>query len=897
MPRWLAGVIGLLIAASADAQQPPVPQHVELSEAVRNAIAAPWLRDDERAAMRVFHGVWQESDLATPEAQAHAALIDWKLSDPIFLDPQVSAELRAEAQLRSGELREAISTLDGAESIRAWRIRAACYEMLGELQAANTAIDMPVRQLTRNQLADADELTEGVRAMMIRARLQGQPSRDFHTMIGLLSRAHQELDRLYWPARLAEGELLEDKHDSAAAVQALHETLALNPRVGEAWYMLGRIMMERFDFASAGRASQHLRRLNPAHPLAELLDAETRLVLDDPDGALAIIEALLERFPMMRHAHALHAAAKAIQYDDEAMGASLARFDALSPGGALAYYVVGRQLSMSRQYEAAADMLEEAIRRQPAWPAPQIELGLMELQSGRDANALYALRNVVKLDPFNVRATNSLHLLEEITQYATVETPHFIVRYKPGIDQVMADMMPEVLEEIHQRVAGRFNFTPDRKTVIELMPNHRWFAVRIVGMPSVHTVAACTGPVIALETPREGPPGTHTGLFDWPRVLQHEYTHTITLAQTRNRIPHWLTEAAAVSMELSPRPYATCRLLAQSLELGRLFSLEEIKWAFVRPRRPEDRSLAYAQGHWMLEYMNMRFGDDAVLQLLERYFEGEREEQAVPSVLGISREQFFRDFLQWAAGEVESWGLAASPTVRELMDEVQDQQDRTSPEWLEAERVRLNTVAKRLADQIGEPAREGRTPLDPSEWPAVVLPPVQVTDEMIDEWLRRHPGHPDLLELKLRRTIQQAGGVDESMIDLLKAYAAARPVDPMPHERLAQLFLAGESPERAIPHLEYLDARTEKTPVYAVQLAHLYRRQGDTARALERAMRALHFNPYHAPNRELAAAIAIEARRYDLATMHIRALTLLEPGRPQHQRRLEAIERLSAGGS
>ena len=67
-----------------------------------------------------------------------------------------------------------------------------------------------------------------------------------------------------------------------------------------------------------------------------------------------------------------------------------------------------------------------------------------------------------------------------------------------------------------------------------------------------------------MEVPREGRKSEHLGLFLWPRVLQHEYTHTITLAQTGNRIPHWLTEAAAVSMEQAPRDYDDCMTLAES---------------------------------------------------------------------------------------------------------------------------------------------------------------------------------------------------------------------------------------------------------------------------------------------------------------------------------------------
>ena len=61
---------------------------------------------------------------------------------------------------------------------------------------------------------------------------------------------------------------------------------------------------------------------------------------------------------------------------------------------------------------------------------------------------------------------------------------------------------------------------------------------------------------------------------------------------------------------------------------------------------------------------------------------------------------------------------------------------------------------------------------------------------------------------------------------------------------------------------------------------------------MAKARRALHFDPYHAPSRELVAAIAIENGDFDLARRHIWALTIIEPDRPQHQRRLEAIDNI-----
>ena len=526
-------------------------------------------------------------------------------------------------QRGGANLVDALDMLAGAASIRADRIRAESLEELGRFDEADKAIEPAVNMLLARRLGEADTLTEGVRSLIVRSRLRGQPARDYQTMLNLLGQARGDYDRLYWPAVLTEAELLLDKDNWQEAVSALHQTLSLNPRCSKAWYNLGLIALDRFDFDSARSAAGVLRSLNEAHPLADLLDARTAIVQNDPVFALDVLHRTLERYPRLRMAHALRCTGLALLYDHEKLEEALAAFDELSPGSALAHALAGEALSFDRQYEWAAELLNEAIRRQPKWPRPRIELALLEMQSGRDALALAAMRDLRELDQFNVRVANSLHLLETLAEYKQIETEHFVIRYSHETDdQVMVDLMPEILERIHATVAGRFEHEPDRKTVIELLPNHAQFAVRITGMPHIHTIAACTGPVIAMEVPREGRQQEHFGIYDWPRVIQHEYTHTITLSQTRNRIPHWLTEAAAVSMELQPRDYKTTLSLVNAFENDSLFDLDEINWAFIRPKKPGDRSLAYAQGHWMVEFMNERFGMSALIRLLERYFAG-----------------------------------------------------------------------------------------------------------------------------------------------------------------------------------------------------------------------------------------------------------------------------------
>jgi len=485
----------------------------------------------------------------------------------------------------------------------------------------------------------------------------------------------------------------------------------------------------------------------------------------------------------------------------------------------------------------------------------------------------------VALDPFNVRARNSLRLLNDLAAHETLESDHFIVRFKPGIDNAMARDMLGPLEEIHRIVCGIIEHEPRVKTLIDLMPDHATFAVRITGMPAVHTIAAATGPVIAMEAPREGP--RSKGPYDWVRVIRHEYAHTVTLSRTNNRIPHWFTEAAAVYVEESPIDYPTAQMLVAALETGALFDMQEINIAFVRPKKPSDRAQAYAQGHWMYRYIVDRWGASAPLRLMDLYAHGMREDRAMREVLGVSQEDFHTGFIAWARKDAATWGMLPSPSIGELR--------------LEAT-LRDQESSARLLDAIGQLARVAGAPALAGTRPSVTadeLPLIGVTPELVDYWAIQHPEHPDVLELLIEDELAFAGGrATEATADLLERYARARPVDPMPHRLLAQLYLDSEDPARAVPHLEYLDAREQYAATYAVELARRYAAAGEWDTAWAKAIRATNIAPYNASYRELAATVAI--RRNDLAAAihQIEALVILEPNQPRHAQRLEAVRRM-----
>ena len=500
----------------------------------------------------------------------------------------------------------------------------------------------------------------------------------------------------------------------------------------------------------------------------------------------------------------------------------------------------------------------------------------MLIQAGRDAEAERALARAVELDPFNARARNSLELVRGLAAFGTIESDHFVIRHAapegdaPALDALLAQEMLPVLEEIHARVCadplervGGIGHEPAQKTLIEIMPSHAWFSVRITGMTRIHTMAAATGPVIAMESPQEGP-GFTVGPFDWPRVLQHEYTHTVTLSKTRNRIPHWFTEATAVFCEDAPRDESTWRLLARAFETDTLFDLEKINIAFIRPEKPTDRGQAYAQGHWMVQFIVERWGPGVPGALMDRYAAGEREASAFEAELGISTAAFMDAFLGWAEADLRRVGLLApadTPTIPEMLDA--DRRESDDPEA------------------------------------------IQPDDAFLTRWWEQHPGHPQLTELRVALAMRDATPNEPRLtapqISALRSMSESLPIAETPHRLLARHFLAGSGAERldAIPHLAFLDAREQHSASYAMELAALLTEAGRPADALTYAERGVRIAPFDADAREFAARIALKAAidgdrdRFADAEQHIAALTVIEPMVARHAARLARIRELS----
>ncbi len=222
------------------------------SPIVRALLEDTTLDEGQRRHLMIFHGQWDRLKHLTLAEQAEIALYRFQLTDPVLSDPSVPPLVRAKAFVQQGQPEMAIEMTASDPSAHGAVIRAKALVQLGQTQAAIEQL-VPWRQLLLRDsvVNDAHQLVVATEALTLLARLEGRPSRDYQFAMVLLGKAHQELDRFHWPAKLAEARLLFEKDNPQQATIALTETLTLNPISGDAWYLTGRIGLDNYNFEQA----------------------------------------------------------------------------------------------------------------------------------------------------------------------------------------------------------------------------------------------------------------------------------------------------------------------------------------------------------------------------------------------------------------------------------------------------------------------------------------------------------------------------------------------------------------------------------------------------------------------------------------------------------------------
>ena len=592
--------------------------------------------------------------------------------------------------------RKAIET-DSAD-LRAHYLLGILYETVGRREDAIKTYGFFDRLVTRRLPTDAPGLTTAAGGFLrysVLTHHESLSNRTIHTLQELLQPAYERLDPGYWPARIASANLLRSKFKNDQAAEDYEAALKLNANLAVAHVGLGCIALDEWDFEQADRRIELAKGSNPNSVAALQLEAALRLTERRYEQARTAVESALTVNPTDVESLGLGAAAAFALNDGDAVERFRQQAYRVSTLPSPFHRALADTMAALRQFPQSERQYRLAIETDPTDPHPRTELGLMYMQWGEETKARQVLTDAWRLDEFDARTHRTLDLLDKLSAFARHETEHFVIKYDAESDALLPRYFADYLEGLHQELCEEYDWRLTDKTIVEFFPTQRMFAVRITGKPWIHTVGACTGRVIALASPRPSPQ-LH-GPYPVADVLRHEFTHTVTLGATRNRITHWFTEGLAVLQEGRPRSYAWRRLLVEAIRRDGLFTLESIDWGFMRPRRPQDRTLAYAQSEWMCEYIRERFGSETINRMLRAFRGGKSHREVVQETLGVAADRLDTAFAAWARQHAQAWGfdLSKPEDVERLRADVQRQPDNADL---------LARLAKAELD-AGEPAR------------------------------------------------------------------------------------------------------------------------------------------------------------------------------------------------
>jgi tetratricopeptide (TPR) repeat protein len=569
---------------------------------------------------------------------------------------------RGDTQQAQARADEAVR-LDGDQLLARW-ILAELNRTAGRLKEAEEGYRWLIDFYNAHEIKQAESLRWiglGAARYARWNRLHDQ----FRFLVNDLYPDALKLEPAYWPARYEAGMLFLEKHNQADAARQLQAALELNPNAAEVHVALARLAVAEREIEKAEASLERALEINPRLLSGWLAKADLAWANFDAKETLRLLrEKALPLNPIDEETLGRMAACYLLLDGRSERGQS-SRFtwlaDEVTARNKHAgdfFFTLAVQLAQRHQHAEASAFFLEAIKVMPQQVGPRSELGLLRMRSGEESAARKLLQQAFEIDPFNLRVSNTLQVLEVLDSMETLQTDHFTIKYDGHRDKLLARYAAKHLEAVYPVLCRQFGYQPPGSALLEIFNTARgaggrhWLSTRMIGLPYVGPVAASTGRIVAMTSPYDAQAPKQ---LNWARVLTHELVHVITLQQTNFNIPHWYTEGLAVYCEGCPRPQRWNELLLRRVPAGRLFNLQTINFGFTRPDSGSDCQLAYCQAELYVQYMLSRWGSGRQRRFLAAYGEGRSTDEAIRQAFGISQTKFeegYVAFLDEVIGEM-----------------------------------------------------------------------------------------------------------------------------------------------------------------------------------------------------------------------------------------------------
>lgn len=773
----------------------------------------------------------------------------------------------------------------GARLVEAELLRAA-----GKLDEATAAYRWFFDFYNQQDVSDPDDLRLMGRAITEHVRWNRLTSQ-FDTLVNDFYPAILVAEPGYWAAHYETGLLFLEKYNEAEAAKSFQEALKLNPSSAEVHAAQARLSLAGFDMEDARLATARAIELNPNLVEAHQCRADVLMANFEFDEAIKSLERARELNPRSEETLGRLAACFILldglpdDAADTRAGKVIADVEARNPRPGVFYSTLAAALGERMKFPLAERFYLAAIEKMPQLLYTRSALGLMYMRMGREGDARQMLDAAFADDPYHVRAKNMLEVLDVLDGYETIETEHFVIKFDPKQDRILARYIGKHLEASFPKLCQILGYEPKEKSLFEIFNDarkstgHQWFSARMVGLPYVGTVGACAGQMVALTAPT-----SLKSPFNWARVVEHEFVHVVNLQQTNFNIPHWYTEALAVLNEGYPRPQDWNDMLGERVPKGETFNLDTINLGFVRPKSGIDWQMAYCQAELYAEYMVATYGDDALAKMLAAYADNLDTRRALDRCFGVKQEDFERGYAEYVKKIVENLPAAAKAEERSLA-ELQKAHE-ADPQNAQAAAMLARAHLDR--ETYPEARRLARA--------ALSIDPREQTAALVVARLHLLVGDTDEALAALEQAIDPQAPADDALAllaaELLKAgrhadavrwysVAAERdPANPRWQKGLARVYLTTGENKSLAPVLQRLTELEADSASYRKKLAQLALADKNYAAAEDWALRTIHVDVRDVDAHRMLAEAHVAQVEYTAAVEEYEIAVELNPQEP-----------------
>lgn len=423
--------------------------------------------------------------------------------------------------------------------------------------------------------------------------------------------------------------------DSKKMAEAIQRSLACNPHFVPTLLLVVDNAIDSERFADAEKAITNVLTINPHDWSAWAYLA-----------VLAHLRGEFEKEPLMRAA-ALSTWSK-------------------NPG---VDHLIGRKLSDNYRFEVGAAYQRKALAFDSGHAPANYQLAQDLLRMGEDAIGWELASKVAEQDPYNVVAHNLMTLSDRLKGFRLLEADGIQVRMDEREAEIYGGRVLKLLTEAKQVLCEKYDVAPRAPIIVEIFPQQKDFAIRTFGLPGGEGfLGVCFGRVITANSPAS----QGATPSNWESVLWHEFCHAVTLEKTKNRMPRWLSEGISVYEERkrdpswgqSMTPVYREMMLDESLP-----PVSQLSGSFLRPASPMHLQFAYYQSSMVVEFLVDKFGQDALIQLLNALGNGLSINDAISSTMRPI-EAIDEQFAQFAKEQALAFGKEADWTREE--DEATD---------------------------------------------------------------------------------------------------------------------------------------------------------------------------------------------------------------------------------